>query len=241
VRKLLLALLCLPLAAVAAGGEMKLDHANIDAHDAISIQRGAGVFVNYCLSCHSAASMRYNRLMDVGLTEKQIVDNLIFTGAKVGDTMTSALGRKEGRAAFGVEPPDLSVIARARGVDWLYTYLRAFYRDDTRPSGWNNLAFPNVGMPHALWQLQGTQVLKTEVTEHEGQKEEHKKLVLAAPGALSPMEFDKLTRDLVNYLAFMAEPEATKRTQIGVVVLLFLTLLLALTWMLKQAYWKDVH
>lgn len=240
-RKILLALLCLPLAAIAAGGEIQLDRANVDAHDAISIQRGARTFVNYCLNCHSAAYMRYNRLIDVGLTEQQIKDNLIFTSAKVGDTMTGPLGKKEGRAWFGVEPPDLSVIARARGVDWLYTYLRTFYRDDTRPTGWNNLAFPNVGMPHALWQLQGTQVLKTEVTEHEGHKEEHKKLELAAPGALSPMEYDKLTRDLVNYLAFMAEPEATKRTQTGVVVLLFLTLLLALTWQLKQAYWKDVH
>ncbi len=240
-RKLLLALLWLPLAAFAAGGEMQLDRANIDAHDAISIQRGARTFVNYCLNCHSAASMRYIRLMDVGLTEQQIKDNLIFTSAKVGDTMAGPIGKKEGRAWFGVEPPDLSVIARARGVDWLYTYLRTFYRDDARPTGWNNLAFPNVGMPHALWQLQGTQVLKTEVTEHEGRKEEHRKLELAVPGALSPMEYDKLTRDLVNYLAFMAEPDATKRPQVGVVVLLFLTVLLALTWLLKQAYWKDVH
>ena len=240
-RKLLLVLLWLPMASFAAGGEMQLDRANIDAHDAISIQRGARTFVNYCLNCHSAASMRYIRLMDVGLTEQQIKDNLIFTSAKVGDTMAGPIGKKEGRAWFGVEPPDLSVIARARGVDWLYTYLRTFYRDDTRPTGWNNLAFPNVGMPHALWQLQGTQVLKTEVTEHEGRKEEHRKLELAVPGALSPMEYDKLTRDLVNYLAFMAEPDATKRPQIGVVVLLFLTVLLALTWLLKQAYWKDVH
>lgn len=240
-RKLLLALLWLPMASFAAGGEMQLDRANIDAHDAISIQRGARTFVNYCLNCHSAASMRYIRLMDVGLTEQQIKDNLIFTSAKVGDTMAGPIGKKEGRAWFGVEPPDLSVIARARGVDWLYTYLRTFYRDDARPTGWNNLAFPNVGMPHALWQLQGTQVLKTEVTEHEGRKEEHRKLELAVPGALSPMEYDKLTRDLVNYLAFMAEPDATKRPQVGVVVLLFLTVLLALTWLLKQAYWKDVH
>ena len=240
-RKLLLALLCLPLAAIAAGGEMKLDRANIDVNDAISIQRGARTFVNYCLNCHSAAYMRYNRLVDVGLTEQQIKDNLIFTGAKVGDTMLGSGARKEGRAWFGVEPPDLSVIARARGVDWLYTYLRTFYRDDSRPTGWNNLTYPNVGMPHALWQLQGTLVLKTQVTEQAGHKQEHRKLELAAPGTLTPAQFDNLTRDLVNYLAFMAEPDATKRTQIGVLVLLFLTLLLALTWLLKQAYWKDVH
>ena len=125
-RKLLLTLLCLPLAAFADSGEMRLDRANIDAHDAISIQRGARTFVNYCLNCHSAASMRYNRLMDLGLTEKQIKDNLILTGAKVGDTMMSSIARKDAKAFFGVEPPDLSVIARAKGVDYLYTYMRTF-------------------------------------------------------------------------------------------------------------------
>ncbi|HWA13285.1 MAG TPA: cytochrome c1, partial [Burkholderiales bacterium] len=204
-------------------------------------QRGARTFVNYCLNCHSAASMRYNRLMDVGLTEQQIKDNLIFTGAKVGDTMASALARKDAKAFFGVEPPDLSVIARAKGADYLYTYLRGFYRDESRPTGWNNVAFPSVGMPHVLWQLQGTPVMKTETVEHEGHKTEHRKLELESRGSLSPMEYDNTVRDLVNYMVFMAEPEATRRTQVGVVVLLALLVLLALTWALKQEYWKDVH
>lgn len=241
-KKLLLALLLVPAAALAAGGEVRLDRANIDRHDALSIQRGAGVFVNYCLTCHSAASMRYNRLMDLGLTEQQIKDNLIHNKAtKVGDPMLSAMARKDAKAAFGVEPPDLSVFARAKGVDYLYTYMRGFYKDTSRATGWNNTVFPDVGMPHALAQLQGIQVLKVEVTEHGGHKQEHAKLELESRGGLSPLEYDKVVRDLVNYLAFMAEPDATKRAQTGVVVLLFLVLLLALTYALKQSYWKDVH
>jgi ubiquinol-cytochrome c reductase cytochrome c1 subunit len=240
-RRLLISVLCAPLVALANTGELKLDRANIDIHDAVSIQRGAQVFVNYCLNCHAAASMRYNRLMDLGLTEQQIKDNLLLAGGKVGDTMSVAANRLEQRQWFGVEPPDLSVIARARGADWLYTYLRTFYRDSARPGGWNNLAFPNVGMPHVLWQLQGMQVLKTETEEHEGRKTEHRKLVLESPGSMAPAEYDKLARDLVNYLAFMGEPEAAKRSQIGVVVMIFLFVLFVLSWLLKKEFWKDVH
>jgi len=241
VRNLFFAALFAPLAVFASGDELQLDRAHIDPHDPISIQRGARVFVNYCLNCHSANAMRYNRLAELGLTEQQIKDNLLFTAEKVGDPMTISASRKDQRAWFGVEPPDLSVIARSRGVDWLYTYLRSFYRDEKRPTGWNNLAFPNVGMPHALWQLQGSQALKTESEEHEGRKVEHKKLVLEHPGSLSALEYDKLTRDLVNFLSFMGEPEKTKRSQIGIVVLFFLLLLLVPAWLLKREYWKDVH
>ena len=240
-KKLFFALLFAPLAVFASGDELQLDSANIDAHDAISIQRGARVFVNYCLNCHSASAMRYNRLTDLGLTEQQIKENLLFTADKVGDPMTVSASRKDQRQWFGVEPPDLSVIARSRGTDWLYTYLRTFYRDEKRPTGWNNLAFPNVGMPHVLWQLQGFQVLKTESEEHEAHKVEHKKLVLEHPGSLSTLEYDKLTRDLVNFLSYMGEPEKTKRSQIGIVVLFFLLLLLVPAWLLKREYWKDVH
>jgi ubiquinol-cytochrome c reductase cytochrome c1 subunit len=241
VRKLFIAVLFAPLAALASGDELQLDSANIDPHDAISIQRGARTFVNYCLNCHSASAMRYNRLTDLGLTEQQIKENLLFTDNKVGDPMTISASRKDQLQWFGVPPPDLSVIARSRGTDWLYTYLRTFYRDEQRPTGWNNLAFPNVGMPHALWQLQGSQVLKTESEEHDGRKVEHKKLVLEKPGSLSPLEYDNLTRDLVNFLSYMGEPEKTKRSQIGVVVLFFLLLLLVPAWLLKREYWKDVH
>ena len=240
-RRLFFAVLFAPLVAIASGDELQLDRANIDSRDAISIQRGARVFVNYCLNCHAASAMRYNRLTDLGLTEQQIKENLMFTADKVGDPMTISASRKDQRQWFGVEPPDLSVVARSRGTDWLYTFLRTFYRDEKRPSGWNNLAFPNVGMPHALWQLQGSQVLKTESEEHDGHKVEHKKLVPERPGSLSALEYDKLTRDLVNFLSYMGEPEKTKRSQIGIVVLFFLLLLLVPAWLLKREYWKDVH
>lgn len=240
-RKLFFAVLFAPLAVLASGDELQLDSANIDPHDAISIQRGARVFVNYCLNCHSASAMRYNRLTDLGLTDQQIKENLLFTADKVGDPMTISASRKDQRQWFGVEPPDLSVVARSRGTDWLYAYLRTFYRDEKRPTGWNNLAFPNVGMPHALWQLQGSQVLKIESEEHEGHKVERKKLVLEYPGSLPALEYDKLTRDLVNFLSYMGEPDKTKRSQIGIVVLFFLLLLLVPAWLLKREYWKDVH
>ncbi len=240
-RKLVFAVLFASLAVFASADELQLDSANFDPHDAISIQRGARVFVNYCLNCHSASAMRYNRLTDLGLTEQQIKENLLFTADKVGDPMTISATRMDQRQWFGVAPPDLSVVARSRGTDWLYTYLRTFYRDEKRPTGWNNLAFPNVGMPHALWQLQGSQVLKIESEEHEGHKVEHKKLVLEHPGSLSTLEYDKLTGDLVNFLSYMGEPEKTKRSQIGIVVLFFLLLLLVPAWLLKREYWKDVH
>jgi ubiquinol-cytochrome c reductase cytochrome c1 subunit len=240
-RRFLLALLLAPAAAFSAGGEIRLDHAGIDSGDVLSIQRGARAFVNYCLNCHSATAMRYNRLTELGLTEKQIQDNLLFTGGKVGDPMLITASKKNQEEWFGVAPPDLSVIARSRGVDWLYTYMRTFYRDPARATGWNNLAFPNVAMPHVLWQLQGTQILKTEVEDHDGHKVEHGKLVLESPGTLSPLEYDKLSRDLVNYLSYMGEPVKTRRVQIGIVVLFFLSLLLALCWLLKKEYWKDLH
>ena len=240
-RRFIVTLLLAPAAVQAAGGDIRLDRANVDSADVVSIQRGAQVFVNYCLNCHSATAMRYNRLMDLGLNEQQIKDNLLFAGEKVGDPMSIAAGRKDQREWFGVEPPDLSVIARSRGANWLYTYMRSFYRDPARVTGWNNLAFANVGMPHVLWQLQGTQVLKSEIEERGGHKAEHKKLVLESPGALSPLEYDQLVRDLVNYLSFMGEPAKTRRVQIGIVVLFFLSLLLVLSWLLKTEYWKDVH
>jgi ubiquinol-cytochrome c reductase cytochrome c1 subunit len=241
VRAGLAVVLFAPLVALAAGAEVKLDRANIDPTDALSIQRGVQVFVNYCLNCHSAAYMRYNRLADLGLSEQQILDNLVFTGQKVGDTMSVAMRRADASKWFGVAPPDLSVIARSRGADWLYTYLRTFYRDAGRPTGWNNLAFPNVGMPHALWQLQGMQRLEVTAGEHEGRKVEHRKLVLDAPGTLTPAQYDALVRDLVNYLVYMGEPARTWRVQVGIVVLFFVSGLFVLTWLLKREYWKDVH
>ena len=238
-RALLFQLLLIPLAVVAASEETKLERAPIDSRDAVSIQRGAQVFVNYCLNCHSAEAMRYRRLEDLGLTEQQIQDNLMFATDKVGDTMTVAMRRSDAKTWFGVTPPDLSVIARARGADWLYTYLRSFYRDENRETGWNNLVFPNVAMPHVLYELQGAQVLKPQPGSQE--TAEVKTLVLDAPGKLSTAHYDELTADLVNYLVFMSEPARETRLRIGYAVLIFLGALFVPVYLLKKEYWKDVH
>jgi ubiquinol-cytochrome c reductase cytochrome c1 subunit len=192
--------------------------------------------------------MRYNRLEDLGLSEKQIRDNLIFTGVKVGDLMKTAMDPKDAKAWFGTAPPDLTVVARARsssagsGADWIYTYLRSFYRDSSRPTGWNNVLYANVAMPHVLYELQGEQVLKTErVMRPEGYAVDEQKLVLEKKGKLTPLEYDRLVADLVNYLDYMAEPAATARTTIGIYVLLFLGLFWVLAYALKKEFWKDVH
>jgi ubiquinol-cytochrome c reductase cytochrome c1 subunit len=240
------ALLALPLAAAAAE-TVKLDRAPIDSRDVISLQRGARTFVNYCLNCHSANYMRYNRLRDLGLTEQQIRDNLIFTGAKVGDLMQVAMSAKDAKEWFGTPPPDLTVIARSRssaagsGADWLYTYLRSFYRDPARPTGWNNLVFPNVAMPHVLWELQGEQVLAEGKQWAGGYWKSVPVLKLEKPGKLTPVQYDQMVADLVNYMNYMAEPAAADRTRIGIYVLLYLGLLFVLAYLLKKEYWKDVH
>ena len=220
-----------------AAGDVHLDKAPGSLHDQASLQRGAKNFVNYCLACHSAQAMRYNRLFDIGLSEQQVKDGFIPTsGTKVGEQMRSALDGKVARQSFGVAPPDLSLIARSRGVDWLYTYLRGFYRDDSRPTGWNNVAFTNVAMPHVLSELQGEQVLV-----HEGRgKDAASRLVLDKPGKMKPAEYDALVADLVNYLDFMGEPAKLKRQTLGVFVLLFLAVLLLVSYKLKSEYWKDV-
>jgi len=241
-KKLLAALLFAPLLALAASEGYKLDAAPVDVANTPSLQRGAQVFVNYCLNCHSANYMRYNRLQDLGLTDEQIKSNLMFAAEKVGETMGVAMRPKDAAGWFGAAPPDLTVIARSRGADWLYTYLRTFYRDADRPSGWNNLVFPSVGMPHVLYQLQGMQSLKVDhVTDARGHHSEHKTLVLDQPGQLDKLQYDQLVGDLVNYLVYMGEPSGAKRVQIGIYVILFLLVLILVTWLLKRAYWKDVH
>lgn len=227
---LLAALIALPLFAVASE-DVHLDKAPVDPSDHASLQRGARTFVNYCLNCHSANYMRYNRLLEIGLTEKQIKDNLLFAGEKVGDTMKVAMNKKEAAKWLGAAPPDLSVEVRARGADWVYTYMRGFYRDDSRPTGWNNTVFDKVGMPHVLYELQGEQALDHETHE----------LKLVKPGRLSVEEYDALVGDLTNFMAYIAEPAKQQRNQLGWIVLLFLSVLLVLTYKLKKAYWKDVH
>jgi len=248
------ALLCAPLAA-AASESIRLDRlpADISPSDPVSLQRGAQVFVNYCMGCHGAAYMRYNRLQDLGLTEQEIIDNLIFTGAKVGELMKIAMDPKDSKEWFGTPPPDLTVIARSRsssagsGADWLYSYLRGFYRDPARPSGWNNTVFPNVSMPHVLWQLQGEQVLRTETqsiprgSKGEVEKHEVQKLVREKPGAMKPADYDRMVGDLVNFLVYLGEPSRQSRVELGIYVLLFLGVLFVLAYLLKKEYWKDVH
>ncbi len=247
-------LLAAPLAAFGSES-VRLDRmpADIGPNDPVSLQRGAQVYVNYCLGCHSANYMRYNRLQDLGLTERQIRDNLIFTDAKIGEHMKVAMDPKDAREWLGTPPPDLTVIARSRaspagsGADWLYTYLRGFYRDPSRPSGWNNAVFPNVGMPHVLYALQGEQALRTEVmsiprgSKGEVEKHEVQKLVLEKPGSMKPAEYDRMVADLVNFMVYMGEPARHLRTQLGIIVLLVLGLLFVLAYLLKKEYWKDVH
>lgn len=232
-----------PAAVFAAGGHVALDTAPIDQHDVASLQRGARNFVSYCLNCHSAQYMRYNRLADLGLTDQQIKDNLMFASDKVGDPMTIAMKAKDAKKWFGAQPPDLSVIARSRGADWLYTYLRTYYRDESRPTGWNNITFPDVGMPHVLWELQGLQDLEEEKPAAEGEHGGHAapKLKLAQAGAMTPKQYDAFVADLVNYLVYMGEPARLQRAQIGILTLLFLGVLFVFAYLLKKEYWKDVH
>ena len=240
-KKLVLALVFVPAAAWASELDYRLDRAPIDARDLVSLQSGARTFVNYCLNCHGAQFMRYNRLTDLGLTEVQIRDNLILTGDKIGDTMKVALGAKEGKVLFGAAPPDLSVIGRARGADWLYTYLRTFYRDPKSPTGWNNAVFPEVAMPHALWTLQGERALEIAHSGEPGHATAEFKWSQLSPGAQNEVQFDTTVRDLVNFLVYMGEPGAADRKRIGIVVLFALSILFVFAYALKKEYWKDVH
>lgn len=232
--------LALSAGALAEEG-FRLDHSPHDPKDIVSLQEGARTFVNYCQGCHGAQYMRLNRLTSIGLTEAQIRDNLMFAADKVGETMKTSMTAKEAKPWFGVAPPDLSVIARSRGADWLYTYLRSFYRDPKTTTGWNNIVFPNVGMPHALWTLQGERRLEvTKTGEGENEKLESKWVQLT-PGTLSQVEYDATVRDLVNFLVYVGEPAATQRHAIGIVVLFALGILFIFAWLLKREFWKDVH
>jgi ubiquinol-cytochrome c reductase cytochrome c1 subunit len=219
--------------------------------DMAALQSGARLFVNYCLNCHSAAYMRYNRLRDIGLTEDQIKKNLLFTTEKVGETMKVSLDPRQAKDWFGAQPPDLSVIARSRaeigrgtGADYLYTYLRTFYRDDSKATGWNNMAFPDVAMPHALWELQGQRRARFEEVkdEHDPAKTQHRFVGFeqVTPGAQSPVEFDESVADLVAFMQWMGEPAQATRIRVGVWVLLFLGVLTVFVWRLNAAYWRSV-
>mgnify|MGYP000656010402 CR=1 FL=1 len=219
--------------------------------DIAALQNGARIFVNYCLNCHSAQYMRYNRLNDIGLNDDQIKKNLLFATDKVGATMKTTLDPKQAKDWFGAAPPDLSVIARSRsavgqgtGADYLYTLWRTYYRDEAKPTGWNNLAFPDIGMPHALWQLQGERrAVFVEVKDaHNPARSEQRfqRFEQLTPGTLSELEYKEAVGDLVAYLQWMGEPAQGQRIRIGVGVLLFLGLLIVFTWRLNAAYWKNV-
>ncbi|HEB95586.1 MAG TPA: cytochrome c1 [Sedimenticola thiotaurini] len=239
-KKLIVAFLlaATPLLGLASGG-VHLDDADIDLTDQASLQRGARLFVNYCLSCHSAKYQRFNRTArDLGLTDQEVKENLMFVADKIGDTMTIAMPPADAGEWFGTAPPDLSVIARARGSDWLYTYLRSFYLDDSRPFGVNNVVFKDVGMPNVLWKLQGLQ--KAVFTEHEGQQV-FEKFEQVSPGSMSPEEFDGAMRDLTAFLTYVGEPIQVERRAMGKWVLLFIAIFFVLAYLLKKEYWKDVH
>src|SRR5437879_3894426 len=267
--KTLIALLALaaPLA-LAAEEAVRLDSAPIDPRDVASLQSGARSFGNYCLNCHSVGMMRYHKLLDLGLTEQQVKDNLLFTADKIGELMNVAMTRKDAKEWFGTAPPDLSVIARARGPDWLYTYMRSFYRDPGSATGWNNMVFERVAMPHVLWTLSGQQVQverkfsTTEQAEAVGRQQKNawkvdvltpeqagrdgeryilKTIRTDTTGSLSQVDYDVFVRDLVNFMTWMAEPNQVTRKQVGYVVLLALLALLVLTYLLYKEFWKDVH
>lgn len=244
-KNLIAALAFLPALAFAAGSGYPLDRAP-ERTELASLQNGAKLFINHCLNCHQATSMRYNRLKDLGLTEGQIKKHLLFTGDKVGELMKTTLSAKDAKEWFGAVPPDLSVIARAKsssagtGADYLYTYLRTFYKDETRPNGWNNLVFPNVGMPHVLWETQG--ILEVKPTPEKAGHDTHAvpALQMYKPGTMTKEQYDVAVADLVGYMSWMAEPAQTTRKKVGVWVLMFMGLLSFFAWRLNASYWKEV-
>jgi ubiquinol-cytochrome c reductase cytochrome c1 subunit len=238
-------LLLTPLAALAAGGPgVELEDADIDLTDKASLQSGAKYYVNYCMGCHSLQYMRYNRMAeDLGIDEVDLRQNLIFTDSKPGDLMTNAMRPEDGEKWFGTAVPDLTLVTRWRSPDWVYTYLKSYYADPSRPYGVNNLVFPQVGMPHVLSGLQGTQQPVFE--EHETGEGEVEKVVVgvtpAEGGSMTPDEYDAMVRDLTAFLTYAGEPMKVERERLGIYVLLFFGLFFIVAYLLKREYWKDVH
>jgi ubiquinol-cytochrome c reductase cytochrome c1 subunit len=270
-KKLLIALgfaLAPALALGAGGGEVELEQANIDLNNHASIQRGAKYFVNYCMGCHSAKYVRYKLFTEVGLTEDDIKENLMFTDGKIGDLMTNAMPEDGANKWFGAAPPDLTLTARIKhgGADWIYSFLKGFYTDPSRPLGVNNTVFANVGMPHVLWELQGVQdpVYRYEihgggatVATFDSEDEANAyvaqngadyqvervvdRLEMAQPGSISPAEYDQLARDIATFLTYISEPVKLERQRMGVWVIGFLAVFTVLAYLMKKEWWKDVH
>jgi ubiquinol-cytochrome c reductase cytochrome c1 subunit len=240
VRTVILLLLSTGLASAAfAQHEAELEAANSNIANTASLQRGAKYFVNYCLGCHSAQYVRYNRLaQDLQLSEQQLIDNLMFTGERPFDTMANTMRPEDAERWFGIAPPDLSLIARSRGTDYIYTYLRSFYAAPMRPTGVDNIVLPGTAMPHVLWQLQGTQRAVFETDEHNTQV--FSKFEVLTPGELDTEDYDNVVRDIVNFLDYISEPIKRERQQLGIRVIAFLLVFLLISYMLKREIWKDV-
>jgi len=229
-----------PAPAAAAGPGIPLQRAPVDLRDAVSLQRGAHLFVNYCMGCHSANYMRFNRLTDLGLSEEQIKEYLLFGTDKVGSPMTIAMRPVDAAAWMGKAPPDMTVIARSKRPDYIYTLLKSYYVDESRALGWNNLAYPNIGMPHPLWQLQGTPQLKVEEKQSHGRAVQVSSIAAGDPGLMTAVEYDRAVGDLVNYLVYMGEPWKVKSHRIGIIVMFFLVILLVFSYLLKLEFWRDI-
>lgn len=253
-----LALVLSPLAALASGEAGQMESAQIDLSDKASLQRGAGLYMNYCAGCHSLSYQRYSRMAeDLGLTQEQVEQNLIRSDAKFGESMTTGLDPQASTTWLGKAPPDLSVVARtkAEGADWIYNYLRSFYVDESRPMGWNNTVFPGASMPHVLWEMQGAQHPVTEPKHKSAQGDELAcakgefngacitgfEIPEAQKGSMNPREYDRVARDISAFLAYVGEPAALKRESMGVWVVLFLAFFTFLAYLLKLEYWRDVH
>ena len=233
-----------PAVGLAAGGGVHLDHANVDLRDKASLQRGAKLFADYCMGCHGLKYARYERVgNDLGMTPDEVKNDLMVAGGKIGDLMKSSMSAADSEKYFGTVVPDLTLVARLRGEDWVYTYLRSFYVDEKRPLGVNNIVFPDVGMPHVLAELQGVQkaIFKEEKDKDGNPHKVFEKFEQVSPGKLSPGEFDAAMRDLTAYLAYMGEPVKLERQSLGIKVMLFLVLFFVLAYFLKKEYWKDVH
>ncbi|MGL4316952.1 MAG: cytochrome c1 [Pseudomonas sp.] len=247
----------LPALALASGGNVHLDKVDIDLTDKAALQDGARTFANYCMGCHSAKFQRYERVgTDLGIPEELMMENLVFTGAKIGDHMKIGMQPNDAKAWFGAVPPDLTLVARVRGTDWLYTYLRSFYEDSKRPWGVNNTVFPNVGMPNVLVGLQGRQVVGCKQVQVVADGKKQYDPLTGAPitheacdqltivpksGSLSEAEFDEKVHNLVTFLAYSANPVKLESQRVGTYVLLYLAFFFVFAYLLKREYWKDVH
>jgi len=235
----LIAVLVSPTA-MSAGGNENLDSAYINLSDKVSLRKGAHTFVNYCLSCHEASFMRYDRMArDLEIDDATLRENLMFASTKPGDLMKVNMSAEDAKAWFGVKPPDLSLTARSRGPDWIYTYMRSFYRDESTTTGWNNTLYPNVAMPHILYEWQGMRTAQFE-TGGTGTKQlaGYEQLT---PGTMDDRQYDDAMRDLTNFMVYLAEPAKMVRYKIGFWVMLFMLVFIGLAYALKKEYWRDVH